>query len=129
MRRLSDACFEIMKIVWESELPITTNTIMDTLGKQKNWKAQTIITLLMRLVELGFLRTEKKGRFRNWFPIVEKNDYMTYETNHFVRDYYKNSLTSLFAALTDNDKVDPEELAGLEKLIRQKKNQLKRKNG
>lgn len=128
MRRLSDACFEIMKVVWESELPITTMTIMDTLGKKKKWKAQTIITLLMRLVELGFLRTEKHGRFRNWFPIVEKNDYMKFETEHFVRDYYKNSLTSLFAALTDNENMDPEELAELEKLIRRKKNAEKKKN-
>ncbi|HCC34522.1 MAG TPA: transcriptional regulator, partial [Ruminococcaceae bacterium] len=59
MRKLPEAEFEVMKVVWANNPPITTSIIMEQLGNQRNWKAQTIISLLLRLVDRGFLRTEK----------------------------------------------------------------------
>ena len=45
MERLPNAEFEIMKVIWANEPPITTNIIMEQLGEKKKWKRQTIITL------------------------------------------------------------------------------------
>ena len=65
MKKLPDAEFEIMKVVWASQPPVTTNIIMEGLGKEKGWKAQTVISLMRRLVERGFLRTDKRGKERS----------------------------------------------------------------
>lgn len=108
-KRLPDAEFEIMKVVWAKEPPITTNTIMDQLGKSREWKAQTVISLMLRLVERGFLRTDKKGKERNYFPLVSKEDYLKFETSNFVKQYHGNSFLGLVntmyndKALTDRD--------------------------
>ena len=62
MKKLPEAEFEIMKIVWESNPPITTSIIMHEIGNEKGWKIQTVVSLMKRLTERGFLRSEKKLR-------------------------------------------------------------------
>ena len=61
MKKLPDSEFDIMKVVWANEPPITTNIIMQQLGHKREWKAQTVISLMLRLVKRVFIRTEKKG--------------------------------------------------------------------
>jgi predicted transcriptional regulator len=70
LKRIPDAEFEIMKVIWRNTPPITTNMIMEQLGKK--WRAQTLISLLSRLVERDFLSTEKKGKERTYSPLVAK---------------------------------------------------------
>lgn len=51
-----------MKVVWANEPPIITTIIMEQLGNEKAWKIQTVVPLTLRLVERGFLRSEKHGK-------------------------------------------------------------------
>lgn len=109
MKKLPDAEFDIMKVVWANEPPITTNIIMEQFGNEKGWKAQTVISLMLRLVERGFLKTEKLGKERTYYPLIGKEAYLKYETSHFMKQYHDNSVldlvNTLYAdkALTDQD--------------------------
>ena len=109
MKRLPDAEFEIMKVVWANEPPITTNIVMQQLGNEREWKAQTTISLMLRLVERGFLRTEKNGKERTYFPLVNKEDYLKFETGNFIRQFHDNSFLSLVNTMYD-DKALPDEV-------------------
>jgi len=109
MKKLPDAEFDIMKVVWANEPPITTNTIMQQLGNERGWKAPTTISLMLRLVERGFLRTEKNGKERTYFPLVSKEEYLKFETGNFMKQFHDNSLLNLVTTayaddvLTDGD--------------------------
>ena len=109
MKKLPDAEFDIMKVVWANEPPITTNTIMQQLGNEREWKAPTTISLMLRLVKRGFLRTEKNGKERTYFPLVSREDYLKFETGNFMKQFHDNSLLNLVTtayadeALTDSD--------------------------
>ena len=102
MKKLPDAEFDIMKVVWANEPPITTNIVMEQLGNQREWRAQTVISLMLRLVERGFLRTEKKAKERSYFPLVSKEDYLRFETGNFMRQFHDNSFLNLVATLYDD---------------------------
>lgn len=104
MKKLPDAEFDIMKVVWANEPPITTNIVMEQLGKEREWKAQTVISLMLRLVERGFLHTEKKGKERTYFPLVNREDYLRFETGNFMKQYHENSFLNLVNTLY-NDKA------------------------
>lgn len=104
MKKLPDAEFDIMKVVWANEPPITTNIVMKQLGKEREWKAQTVISLMLRLVERGFLHTEKKGKERTYFPLVNREDYLRFETGNFMKQYHENSFLNLVNTLY-NDKA------------------------
>jgi predicted transcriptional regulator len=103
MRKLPDAEFDIMKVVWANEPPITTNIIMQQLGNERGWKAQTTISLMLRLVERGFLRTEKNSNERTYFPLVSKEDYLKFETGNFIKQFHDNSFINLVNALYDDE--------------------------
>jgi len=109
MKKLPDAEFDIMKVIWENEQPITTSTIMKLLGNKKEWKIQTVVSLMLRLVGRGFLRSEKHGKERTYFPLVSKEDYLKFETANFMKQFHDNSflnlVNTLYAdkALSDKD--------------------------
>lgn len=113
MKRLPEAEFEIMKIVWTNEPPVTTSLVMEQLGEKKGWKIQTVVTLMQRLVERGFLRSEKKGRERAYYPIIKRDDYLRFETRHFMRQYHKNSFLHLVNTLYEHEDISDEELEAL----------------
>jgi BlaI family penicillinase repressor len=121
VKKLPDAEFEIMKVVWANEPPITTSIIMEQLGKEKEWKAQTILTLMVRLVERGFLHTEKNGKERTYFPIISKEDYLKFETGDFMERFHSNSFASLITTLYEGKKIKDSDLDELTKWLKDRR--------
>ena len=121
MKKLPDAEFEVMQIIWKNEPPITTNMIMQQLENEREWKVQTMITLLNRLIDRGFVSTEKNGKERTYFPIIQENDYLQFETNNFIKRFYKNSITNLVATLVDGNKLKDSDIEELTRLLEEKR--------
>ena len=121
MKKLPDAEFEIMKVVWANEPPITTSIIMEQLGNEKEWRAQTIISLMLRLVERGFLHTEKKSKERTYFPLVSKEDYLKFETGNFVKQFHNNSFLNFVTTLYDDKALTDKDIDELLKWVKERK--------
>jgi BlaI family penicillinase repressor len=118
LKKLPNAEFEIMKVVWANEPPITTSLIMAQLGNKKEWKAPTVISLMMRLVERGLLRTEKSGKERTYFPLVTKEDYLKFETVSFMKQYHQNSFLSFVNTFYNGKKLNDNDIDELMKWIK-----------
>ena len=121
MKKLPDAEFEIMKVVWAHEPPITTTIIMQNLGNEKDWLIQTVVTLMSRLVGRGFLRTEKHGKDRLYFPIVKRDDYLKFETGNFIKQYHENSFINLVNTLNENKTLTDKDIDELLEWVKEKK--------
>ena len=112
-KRLPDAEFEIMHIVWQNTPPMSTNQIISCLDSSKTWKPQTVLTLLVRLIDKGFLHSEKNGKERTYAPLVSQKDYLNTETSSFFDKLHKNSIRSLVSTLYDGKKLTNEEIDDL----------------
>lgn len=121
-KKLPDAEFEIMKVVWANEPPVTTAIIMDMLGKEKEWKIQTVVSLMLRLVERGFLSSEKHGKERTYFPLVSKEDYLKFETGNFMKQYHDNSLFKLINTLYDDEALSENDIDELLEWAKERRN-------
>lgn len=121
MEILPNAEFEIMKVVWANEPPITTNIIMEQLRGKKKWKPQTIITLLSRLTKRGFVKTEKDGKILKYFPLVSKEKYIKFETDDFMKRFHENSFISLINTLYDNKNLKDSDFDKLVELLKEKR--------
>ena len=121
IKQLPDAEFEVMKVVWANNPPITTGIIMEQLGKEKKWKAQTINSLLLRLVKRGFLLTEKKGKERIYTPLICKEDYLKFETSRFIKQYHDDSLLNLVNTLYNNKSLDEREIEELLQWVKERR--------
>jgi BlaI family penicillinase repressor len=119
IKRLPEAEFEIMRVVWENEPPVTTAMIMEKIGNERKWKPPTLLTLLSRLVERGFLKTEKKGKERTYYPLISKEDYLELETEKFMKQYHENSFLSFVNTLYNTKKPTERELDELLKWVKE----------
>jgi len=113
IKKLPDAEFDIMKVVWANEPPITTSEIMKQLGNEKEWKIQTVVSLMLRLTERGFLRSEKHGKERTYFPMVSKEDYLKFETGNFMKQFHNNSFLNFVNTLYDDKALTDEDIEEL----------------
>ena len=121
LTKLPSAEFEVMKVVWNNIPPITTSMMMDQLGYDRKWKNQTALTLFTRLVKRGFLRTEKDGKERLYYPLIDRDTYLEYESNDFLKRYHSDSVISLVSTLYQDKKMSQKDLDDLEKWLEEKK--------
>lgn len=121
MKKLPDAEFEIMKVIWANDPPITTSEIMKQLGNDKKWKIQTVVSLMLRLVERGFLRSEKHGKERTYFSCVSKEDYLKFETGNFMKQFHNNSLFNLVSTVYDDEAITDEDIDELLQWVKERR--------
>lgn len=116
IKKLPDAEFEIMKAVWHSEEPVTSPLLTEKLRSElpeKDWKPQTVLTMLVRLEKKGFLRSDKSGKERNYFAEVTEADYLQVEAESFRRRFSSGKLSGLVKALYSNDSISDEDISEL----------------
>ena len=114
LKRLPDSEFEIMEIIWDTPPPITTLQIMDKMKPGRNIKLQTLLTMLLRLIEKGFLTSERVGRERNYSPAVSKQDYMRIEIDAFIGRHYINSIGSLISTFYEGQELSKKDIRELQ---------------
>ena len=90
-------------------------------SNEKNWNISTLLTLLSRLIDRGFLSSEKRGRERIYYPQVEREEYMEYETKNFIKKLHKNSFMSLVNTLYDNNDLTEQDMDELSRWLEEKK--------
>lgn len=122
IKRLPDTEFEIMKVVWANEPPITTNMVMEQLGNKREWKAPTVNSLMLRLVEKGYLRTEKNGKERTFYPLIAKEDYVEFETGNFMKLYHENSFLSFVNTLYNGQRINDDDIEELMRWVKERRN-------
>lgn len=121
IKRLPDAEFTVMKAIWHSKAPVTTHTIMEHLSSDISWKPQTLLTMLARLTEKGFLNSERVGRERCYTPIISEKEYLDIETGNFLQRYAGNSLGKLIKTLYAEGDMTKEDIAELREWLAERK--------
>ena len=114
--QISEAEFEVMKIVWKYA-PINTNEITEKLLKTTAWSPKTIYTLIKRLVIKGVLSYEKQGRVFVYTPLVQEREYIIQESDSFLDRYYDGDITSMLSSYLENDKLSETEINSLRSLL------------
>lgn len=114
--QISEAEFEVMKIVWKFA-PISTNEITDRLLKTTLWSAKTIQTLIKRLVTKGALTYEKQGRVFVYTPLVEKNEYINQQSNSFLNRFYDGNISAMLSSYLENNQLSETELRNLRSIL------------
>ncbi len=114
-KKLPEAELEIMLVVWDAEAAVTSDYIMERL--HKDWTKPTLLKLLTRLTERGFLRCDKEGRHNLYTVLVPREDYVQEASGTFLQKLHHNSLTSLVASLYDGQKVSKADLEELKQFI------------
>ena len=76
IRRLPDAEQEVMQAIWACTAPVARTDIEEILFKTHPMAMTTLLTLLTRLSEKGFITIEKNGRRSYYTPCISQEDYL-----------------------------------------------------
>lgn len=111
MQRISDSELELMKIIWAGGGTALYAQIANTLEQKGTpWTKNTIITLLSRLAEKGFLARSKIGLHRNQYTaLISEAEYQTEQTEYFLTKVYEGNAKGLVSTLIQRDLLSPED--------------------
>ena len=113
LERLPDAELEVMQALWaQKTYPAASGELMEALAG-KRWRMPTLLKLLSRLEERGFVRRDKDGRSNRYTPLVRREDYLAAESREFLQKLHGGSLPSLVASLYDSRAIGKAELQEL----------------
>ena len=115
-RRLPDAELEVMQAIWACTPPVQRAEIEEILKDTHPMAQTTLLTLLTRLSERGFLKIEKVGRSARYVPLVTKEEFLAEQSRRFFDKLCGGSLSTFAAALCSSG-LTKEEIAELRALM------------
>ena len=118
VKKLPDAELEVMQAIWLYEPPVSRTQIDVILKENHPMALTTLLTLLSRLAEKGFIRIEKEGRSSKYYPLVSQQEYLAQQSNRFLKKLCGGNI-SLFATALCDSGLTKEELAELRSLLEQ----------
>lgn len=115
-KKLSDAELDIMLAIWQSPPPVQRADLEEQL-RSHNWADTTLLTLLSKLVEKGYLSLERQGRRNLYTPLVSERDYRSWASRSFLGKMYQSSISRMVASLVESRDLTDRDLAELEEFI------------
>lgn len=113
MKKLSDSEFEIMKVLWSRDTPMTSNEILDGVKDKYSWKLAGLMTFLARMVDKGYVYCDRSTRTNYYSAVVSQDEYKFQESQSFLEKLYDNSATKLISHLYKGKKISKKEISEL----------------
>ena len=117
MKNISEAELDIMQVLWEKG-ESTSIEIISEVKKKKDWKNNTIMTLVSRLVNKEFIGVIRENKsLLIYRPLISEYDYKSKETNNFIEKLYDGSINNMLVAFAKSKKLSKKDLEDLIKLV------------
>lgn len=118
-KKLSETEYEIMEVLWNSEVPMSASQILSYFAEHRNkeWKAQTLATFLSRLTQKGLLTSQREGRVPYYWPIKTCEEYQKSNAQRILDTLYGGSIKNFFAALYGESQMSEEDREALKQWL------------
>lgn len=116
-RKLGEAEFEIMQVIWKNNAPVTASCILKELQTRRTWKLPTLMTSLSRLADKGFVNCSRTTGTNLYTPLIAEDAYKTAESRNFLERMYDNSIQNMVAALYNNRALKSSDVEELRKFL------------
>ena len=116
IRRLPDAEQEVMQALWACNVPAARADIEEILFQTHPMAMTTLLTLLTRLHEKGFITIEKNGRRSYYTPCISQEEYLASQSKSFFQKLCGGNVSVFANALCDSG-LTREEIAELRELL------------
>ena len=96
---------------------MNSSWILEQVQGSRKWALATLMTVLSRLVEKGFLICEKEGRNNVYRAAVGEAEYKQNEGKSILEKLYGNSFKNLVTSLYSGKAIGKSELAELREFL------------
>lgn len=117
LKKLGDAEFEIMKVLWSRSEPATSTEILEALSGKMDWKLASLMTALNRLADKDFVECDRSTRTNYYTALVREQDYVTQAGENFLEKLFSNSVQKFVTNLYDNKSITDADIQELKEWI------------
>jgi BlaI family penicillinase repressor len=105
----------IMQILWDLKRAM----VKDIMNKIPNsGQPYTTISSIVRILEKkGYVSHKAYGKTHEYFPLISKAEYRRRKFRGLLTEYFDNSIESMVSFLVKEEKIRPEEIEELVKMI------------
>ncbi len=117
MKELTKAEEQVMQIIWE----LNKGFVKDFLEKLPEPKPayNTVSTIVRLLEKKGFVGYTAYGKTHEYYPVVPKEQYSSYNLKNLVSGYFGGSFEKLVSFFAKEKNMDIRELEEMLKHVRQ----------
>lgn len=108
---------QLMEYLWTLEKAFLKDLI-DCFPEPKP-ATTTVVTLLKRMQDKGFVDHKLFGNSRQYYPKVKKTDYFSKHVNGMIKHFFNDSALQFASFFTRSTKLTAKELEELRKIIDQ----------
>jgi len=113
--KISNAEWEVMKIIWTNSEITSTNIVM-LLKDKEQWKPATVKSLINRLLNKKAIGFNKLCNEYLYFPLISETECIQLESQTFINKVFNGSIKSMllnFAQAKDISEADINELKNI----------------
>ncbi|NIK70475.1 BlaI/MecI/CopY family transcriptional regulator [Paenibacillus sp. BK720] len=121
MSRISDAEWEVMKVLW-TKSPMSASEVIEDLAGVTDWSPKTIRTLLTRLVQKEVVTYDSKSKPYVYSPLVTEEETTRAETESFLKRLYGSvALKPMLVNFLKHEKLSKEDIEELKSILDERK--------
>jgi Predicted transcriptional regulator len=106
---------QLMQVLWKLEKAFVKE-IINELPDPK--PAYSSVSTIIRILEnKGVIAYEAFGKTHRYYPLITKEEYMLYETEKLLDNYFSSSVQDMFSFFVREKKVDMKDAEQLLKMI------------
>jgi BlaI family penicillinase repressor len=117
--RISEAEWSVMEVIWRKS-PLTSAAIVAALEKEQGWAANTVRTMLARLVKKGVLKYGEEGNRYLYRPAVPRDRCVKSEVDTLVQRVFGGATSPMLLYFVKNKKLSAAEISELRRLLDEK---------
>jgi predicted transcriptional regulator len=116
--QLTNAEEQVMKLLWKLDKAFFRDLLKEFPDPKP--AATTVLTLLKRMIDKGFVSYKLYGNSREYYPLIKKADYFSDHINALIKDFYNNSTSQFASFFTNETDMSSEELKELRDIVDKK---------
>ena len=115
--RISEGEHAVMEVLWD-ESPLTAQEVAERVSPDRDWSANTVKTLLGRLMAKEAIGAEEDGRRYRYRPLIARDGYVVGESRRLIDRLFGGRLAPLVAHMAERDELSPDDIAEIEALLK-----------
>lgn len=117
MERISEAEAAVLAVLWDAN-PLTALDVIERVPPERRWSANTVRTLLARLVAKKIVAHEADGRRYIYRPLIAREDYVAKESRRLIDGLFGGRVTPLLAQLIRRETLSTAEIAEIQAILK-----------
>lgn len=117
---ISNAEWDIMRVVWAQER-VTSSAILTILNQKLQWTSSTIKTLLKRLVDKGYLATEKVGKGFVYSALISVQEAIYHQVDELFDKFCPTKHLDIIRHVITRTDMTLDDIEQLQELLEAKK--------